>query len=426
MTQTYNTEIPLPEDFEVPDHVPPELVRDYDFLKTFEPNALAEPFSKTARVFEDEDIPPVFFAPGLTIWRGRGSWIATRFQDIKWVYTDSEVWSNIGAAGFQATVGETWPMIPLGIDPPEHRKYRNFLDPWFSPKAVDRMEPRMRAVANELIDAFADAGKCDFSLDFGRVFPVRIFLELMGFPLSRFDDFLDWEYSILHSNRDPAKVKYGAGNAIRYIREFIEETRAAPRDDLASYIVTGSIDGKPLTDDEVIGMIFFLWVGGLDTVAASLSLIFRRLAMDPRMQRRLREERSLIPNAVEEFLRTQPLVNSSRWAKKDTELRGVKIRKGDYMVCLNTAGNFDPAEFSCPREIQLDRKPIRHFTLAGGPHRCMGSHLARRELRVALEEWFVRIPPFTMQPDADLSVYPGLIAAPSLPLAWGRPGSAVD
>ena len=418
MNRTYKTEIPLPDGFEVPDHVPVELVKDYDFLKTFEANTLMEPFSKTARIFEEDDIPPIFYAPGMTTIRGAGAWVATRYQDIKQVYTNSEVWSNVGAAGFQSTVGETWPMIPLGIDPPEHKKYRNFLDPWFSPGAVDDMEPRIRSVANELIDQVIAKGECDFSYEFGRVFPVRIFLQLMGYPLSKFEDFLEWEYSILHSNRDPEKVKFGAGNAIAYIRDFIGATKATPRDDLGSYIVNGSIDGKSLTDDEVIGMMFFLWVGGLDTVAASLSLIFRRLAMDAPLQRRLRTERELIPNAVEEFLRTQPLVNSSRWAKKDTELCGVQVKEGDYVVCLNIAGNFDPAEFSCPREIQVDRKPIRHFTLAGGPHRCMGSHLARRELRVALEEWFEHVPEFRMQPDADLSVFPGLIAAPSLPIIW--------
>jgi cytochrome P450 len=411
------SEIEIPESFEAPPHVPPELVRNYAFTHTFDSNILDDPFSQTVRAF-DGDVPPIFYAPGLTIQREKGSWVVTRYRDIKRVYTESDTFSNEGAAGFQYLVGETWPMIPLAIDPPEHRKYRNFLDPWFSPKAVDAMEPKIRANANELIDGFSDRGACDFSYDFGRVFPVRIFLELMGLPFSKFEDFLTWEYSILHSGGDRGKVIFGVQSALDYLRTFIADTKRAPRDDLASYIVNGRIEGRPLTDDEIIGMVFFLWVGGLDTVAATLSLIFRRLALFPEVQQHLRDDPGLIPNAVEEFLRVQPIVNSSRWAKKDTELCGVKIKAGDYVTCLNMAGNFDPEEFACPRELRLDRKPIRHFTLAGGPHRCMGSHLARRELRVALEEWLRRIPPFRLQPDADRTVFPGLIAAPSLPITW--------
>jgi len=203
-----------------------------------------------------------------------------------------------------------------------------------------------------------------------------------------------------------------------YLRSFIEEVRKNPNEKLGSGIVHGQIDGRPITEEEIIGTMFFLWVGGLDTVAATTSLIFRRLAQDQALQQHLRENLDLIPEAIEEFMRMQPLINSSRKAKADHEIQGVMIKKGDHVMCYNAAGNFDPREFENPREFRLDRPSNRHFTLAGGPHRCLGSHLARRELRLALGEFLRRVPPFRMQDGADMRAYPGLIAAPRLPITW--------
>jgi cytochrome P450 len=167
---------------------------------------------------------------------------------------------------------------------------------------------------------------------------------------------------------------------------------------------------------------FFLWIGGLDTVAATWALMIRRLALNPALQEALRADEARIPDAIEEFMRVQPLVNSVRRAKADHEIRGVRILKGDSVLTYNNAGNFDPAEFDDPREVRFDRVQNRHFTLAGGPHRCLGSHLARRELRIALAEFLRRVPPFRLKAGADRTSYPGLIAAPHLPIVWGKPG----
>jgi cytochrome P450 len=309
-------------------------------------------------------------------------------------------------------------MIPLAIDPPDHGKYRILLNPWFSPKAVTELEPRMRGIINQLIDGFEAKGGCDAAYDFGRLYPVCVFLDLMGFPRDKLDDFLAWEYAILHSKRNVETMKWGVSGALTYLRGFIEEVRSKPNDQLASHIVHGLVDGRPLTEDEIIGTVFFLWVGGLDTVAATSSLAFRRMALDPDLQRRLREHPQVIPEAIEEFLRMQPLVNSTRLVKKDHEIRGVKIKQGDHVMCFNSAGNFDPTEFAQPWEFRLDRPANRHFTLAGGPHRCLGSHLARRELRIATAEFLRRIPEFKIKPDADSTAWPGLIAMPRLPLVW--------
>jgi cytochrome P450 len=401
----------------IPDHVPPELVRDLRWAKGDLPVTYDEPYQETEALF-GPDVPPLMWTPDCIAGKpGVGAWVVTRYADIAKVYQDADLFSTEGVAAFQWMIGETWPCIPLGIDPPDHMKYRTMLNPYFSPKAIDELEPKIRASANALIDTFIDQGTTDFAYDFGRVYPVRVFMDLMGFPFSRFEQFLEWEFAILHSH-DFEQATTALRGILAYLREFIAEQKANPGPDLGGKIVTSEVFGRPINDDEIIGTIFFLWLGGLDTVASSLAMMFRRLGMNMELQRVLRDDPSKIPDAVEEFLRVQPLVNSQRLVKKDFEMHGVTIKKGDWVMNLVTAGNFDPAEFKCPREVQIDRQANRHFTLAGGPHRCLGSHLARRELRVALEEWFRRAPPFRLAADDEKLVYPGLRSARNVQLVW--------
>jgi cytochrome P450 len=398
----------------IPDHVPPNLV--FEAQHYLDPNNLADPFSQTKNIYEE--LPPIFYSPWRKTGLFDGVWVVTHYEDIREVYQNTDLYSSADTANFQKLVGESWPMIPVAIDPPEHGKYRILLNPWFSPKAITEMESRIRATINELIDGFADKGECDVSYDFGRLYPVRVFMDLMGFPREKLEEFLQWEYALLHSNFDPERMKWGIGSAIAYCRSFIEEMRTRPANNLTSHIVHGEVEGRPLTDDEIIGMVLFLWVGGLDTVAATNSLSFRRMALDPDLQRKLREHPELISEAVEEFLRMQPVVNSPRLVRKDHEFKGVQLKAGDHIMCFNVAGNFDPAEFERPWEFRLDRPSNRHFTLAGGPHRCLGSHLARREIRIATGEFLRRIPEFKVKPGADTTAFPGLIAMPRLPLVW--------
>jgi cytochrome P450 len=203
-----------------------------------------------------------------------------------------------------------------------------------------------------------------------------------------------------------------------FLRGFIAEKERERDDALTSYIVHGQIAGVPLTDDEKIGMVWFLWLGGLDTVAATISQMYRRMALQPEIQEQIRNDPGLINTAVEEFLRTQPILSSGRRATKDFEWHGVQIKAGDSFQCLNPAGNFDPEHFADPRTFDPARKPNRHFTFVAGVHLCLGAPLARRELRILLEEWFQRIPAFRAKQGADTTVFPGLMSIRNLPLVW--------
>ena len=397
----------------IPDHVPPELVFE---PKYEEPNTRVDPFSVTQNIYQE--LPPVFYWPRPSPGRYDGAWVVTRYEDIREVYQNEELYSTRDASNFQSTVGETFKVLPQSVDAPEHGPYRMMLAPWFTPKAINAMEQEVRKIINDLIDSFIDNGECDAAHDFGRIYPVRVFLNLMGFPHERLEDFLQWEFAILADKRDIAAIRWGTRNAIDYLRDFIEEVRAKPNDKLASAIVHGKINGRPTTEDEIIGMMFMLFLAGLDTVSATSSLIFRRLALDAELQQTLRKNPDMMPSAIDEFLRVMPVVNASRAVKKDHEIRGVKIKSGDYILCYVMAGNFDPEEFPDARTVKLDRSPNRHFSLASGAHLCLGQHLARREMRMGVAEFLRRIPTFTLKPGADMTVYPGQIAARKVPVVW--------
>ena len=403
-----------------PAHVPAELVRDLGWAFGEQPLTDVEPYKETAVFFTDK-VPPLMWSPDIVAGQpGVGAWVVTQYEDITFVYQESDIFSTKGAAAFQQMVGETWPCIPLGVDAPEHMKYRAMLNPHFSPKAVDILEKKILEGATSLLDPLLNQGKADFAYDFARVYPVRVFMDLMGFPLSDLDKFVEWHAAIILDRlTDMDASLKSLRETLAYLRASIAEHKANPgKDDLTAKIVTTEIAGRPITDDEVMGTMFFLWLGGIDTVAASLSLMFRRLAIDTAMQQKLRDNPDMIPEAIEEFLRTQPLVNSQRLVKRDFQLHGQTIKAGDWISCMVTAGNFDPEQFDNPREVRLDREPNRHFTFSGGPHRCLGSHLARREMRIALGEWLRRVPPFRLADDDDRIVYPGLNPVKHLNIVW--------
>ncbi len=410
-------------DHPAPPHVPKDRVVDMAFAMGGVPNDLVDPYAPFEWLAGPE-IPRLLYnmppqaGLGAVAGTGNGNWVVTHYQDIDRVYTDNECFSNLGAAAFQLLIGETFRSIPLGVDPPEHSKYRMYLMPYFSPARISRdLEPRIREVVVEMIEAIADKGEADIAWDFARVYPVRIFMGLMGFPAPMFEQFLDWEWDILHSN-SLEKMQAALRGVLQFLRGFMAEKEANPDEHLVSAIVNGRIDGRAPTEEEKIGMVWFLWLGGLDTVAATISQMFRRMALQPEIQHQLRGHPELINGAVEEFLRTQPILSSVRTAAKDFEWHGVHIKKGDGISCLIPAGNFDAARFENPRLFDPARTGNRHFTFVAGIHVCLGAHLARRELRLLLEEWFRRIPEFRVKPGADTTVYPGLLSIRNLPLVW--------
>ncbi len=410
-------------DFPAPPNVPKDCIVDLSFAMGNLPNDLVDPYAPCEWLTGPEIPRLLYHVPnqsglGALAGSGVGNWVVTRYEDIDRVYTDNAYFSNKGAADFQRLIGETFRSIPLGVDPPEHSKYRLFLVPYFSPARISRdLEPQIRKVVVEMIDAIAKKGEVDIAWDFGRVYPVRIFMGLMGFPDEMFDQFLDWEWNILHSG-SLQDMQGALSGVLHFLRGFMAEKEKNPDDSLTSSIVNGRINGAPLNEEEKIGIVWFLWLGGLDTVAATISQMFRRMALQPEIQHQLRGHPELTNGAVEEFLRTQPILSAARHARLDFEWHGVQIKQGDRFSCLTPTGNFDPRRFANPRAFDPTRTGNRHYTFIAGVHACLGAHLARRELRVLLDEWFARIPEFRVKPGADTSVFPGLLSIRNLPLVW--------
>ena len=243
-------------EFDAPDNVPRDRIVDLSFANGSEPNDLVDPYEPFAWL-NGKDIPRLLYNPpsrsglGAISGSGRGNWVVSHYEDIDRVYSDNDHFSNAGTAEFQRLIGETFKSIPLAIDPPDHSKYRLYLMPHFSPARITRdIEPRIRRIVVEMIEAVADKGEVDMAWDFGRVYPVRIFMGLMGFPDEMFEQFLDWEWDILHSG-ELAKMQAALRGVLNFLRAFIAEKEANPDEHLVSSIVHGKIQGRAPTDDEM-------------------------------------------------------------------------------------------------------------------------------------------------------------------------------
>ncbi|MBB5707441.1 cytochrome P450 [Sphingopyxis panaciterrulae] len=275
----------------------------------------------------------------------------------------------------------------------------------------------MREMAGKLIDAIKDKGECEFIRAFGEQMPVRIFLELMGMADDDLEKFRNWADMIVH---DRAR----RGQAMREVKAFLEEQiaehRANPRPGtLVSDVIDFKADDRPFTDEEVMGTVFLLFIGGLDTVVSSLTFHFRYLAEHPEAQKLLREDPAKIPDAVEELFRAFPVVTTGRIVSADTDIFGVTMKKGDMVAGSTLLSTSDPEEFENPEKIDLGRSPNRHNAFSFGPHRCLGSHLARREIQVAIDEWLKRIPEFSVEPGFEPETLGGgVMGMKELRLVW--------
>lgn len=394
----------------IPPHVPEELIKPFSFAA--DPEMSRCPFSAT---FKLHDGPRIFWNP-LNPQFG-GSWVPTRAEDIRFILNSPAYFTNKGEAGFSALVGEQWDLIPLELDPPIHTKFRQLLNPLLAPPVVRDMTNGLRERAVQLIDRVKDQGHCEFVSAFGRTYPIGVFMQLMGLPEDLFDTFVAWEYDLLHSH--DMGTRAAAAMAIKnFLSDLAAQRRADPTGDLTSFVVGATIDGRALTDDEVMGTLYLLFVGGLDTVAASLGFFFRHLAENPEQQAFLRANPDRIDKAIEEMLRRFSVVTVHRMCKVDVEVGGVQMKAGDWITINDSLGSLDPDEFADPMQVDLDRKNVRHLAFSYGPHFCMGSHLARRELSIALHEWLTRIPAWRLKPGAPIEVHGGLFGIEHLELEW--------
>lgn len=360
------------------------------------------------------DSTPVFRSPQAVV--------LSRLSDIEMALKRTDLFSsNMDAVD----LGNLRPLIPLQVDPPEHAKYRRILDPLFTPREMARREPRVTALVNDMIDRFADRGECDFHAEFAVPLPCTVFLQLLGLPLDDLETLLVWKDGVIRPEGavSPEQHRRAAAPVARQIYDYferaIDDHIASPRDDILSALIAADIEGLPLSREELLDICFLFLIAGLDTVTDSLDCFFVYLAGHPDQRRLVVEQPDMLPSAIEELLRWEtPVPGVARVAMDDVDVAGCPISRGERVSPLLGAANTDPAEFPDPDVVDFRRNPNRHRAFGGGPHRCLGSHLARMELRVALREFHRRIPDYEIRPGVELCYTRGLRSVEALPLTF--------
>jgi cytochrome P450 len=286
---------------------------------------------------------------------------------------------------------------------------------------VARREPALRELCGQLLDEVVPDGSCDLLAALARPFPTIVFVNLLGVPASEAPTLEAWNHVLLHTYDDPEARAAAAKSILGFLEETVSEReRTGPvGEDLFDVLLQTRVDDRPLTHDELLDYAFMLFVAGLDTVTALLSFAFQTLATRQDLQARLGSEPELVPAAVEELLRAHAIVNPGRIVTHDVEFAGVEMRAGDRVLLATSLATRDPAEFERPDELLLERDASRHLAFGGGPHRCLGSHLARLEIRIAIEELHARIPSYTIPDGERIAVHGGgVLGIDRLPIAW--------
>jgi cytochrome P450 len=337
------------------------------------------------------------------------------------------------SSAMDMNIGNVRPMIPLNVDPPMHSKYRKLLDPLFAPRRMDEQEEDITRRVNGFIDTFIDRGECNFTEEFAELFPSSVFLGLMGLPEDEMRMFLRMRDGILHPEKWDenalldadvrTKVMAAAGQEIyEYFGNLIDERRENPTGDIITRFVQTEIDGEKLTRNDILDICFLFLIAGLDTVSDTLTCSYAFLATHPEHRQMIVDDPSIIPAAVEELLRWESPVPMGvpRLAKCPVDLpTGAHVDEGTAVMPNYGAANMDPSAYDDPMDVRFDRTNNPHIAFGGGVHRCLGSHLARRELRVTLREWHRRIPEYRIKPGHETLEYPpGLRHVKDLTLTW--------
>jgi cytochrome P450 len=351
---------------------------------------------------------------------GEGGVLVSRHQDVVDLLRDPATFSSKN----RIELGQKRPIIPLQMDPPEQTRLRKLMAPLFSPAVVNGIEAETRKLAVHLIDPIVDRGGCNFHEVVANPLPSTVFLQLLGLPVSRATEFLDLKDGILHPDasdiEERAAVQQAAGEKIYAILEEIVDQRIQKREkDWISSFLDSEVDGETLTRENVIDIGYLFFIAGLDTVSASLGCIFAYLAQHPDRQLEIAENPSVIPGAIEELLRFEsPVTSIMRLTTKDTEIGGCPIRKGTNVQVELGSANTDERFMKDAGTIDFHRRVNKHIAFGVGAHRCLGSHLARMELRVVVEEWHKRIPSYRLAPGCVPRYSPGVREVSNLELVW--------
>ncbi|MEY2398866.1 MAG: hypothetical protein QOJ00_2040 [Actinomycetota bacterium] len=354
----------------------------------------------------------------------RNMWVPTRHEDIVAIAHDTEHFSSrsplVAQFGNMGDFGITAP--PISSDPPYHTEIRRMLLPYFSPGRIEALRPAVDAYADELIDGFVDGDRCDAAQDYAQFIPVRIISTMLGIEPEDGDQFRTWVNALLENA--PTNIEIAGVNLAQlygYFYERIDARRKDPRDDLISFLVTQDVLGRELTDPEIQGICLLLLLAGIDTTWSAIGASIWHLAGHPDDQNRLRAEPEIWPVALEELLRAYAPVTMAREVAVDHEFKGCPMRQGEPLLLPFPSANRDPSVFERADEVVLDREENRHVAFGVGIHRCLGSNLARLEVRAAVSKFLERVGPFHLADPGAVRWSTGQVRGPRvLPIAFDR------
>ena len=363
----------------------PDITRSFDHN---DPDFVADPYPMYTTMRER--------CPVLRSDRYGGYWILSRHEDVRDALLDWETFSSAtpGTTTIPTSVRRTFNEIPLEVDPPEQTRYRAIVNPWFSKNTCERLEPQIRRIATDLIDGFAGDEECDLVQQFALPLVARSLAVFLHMPESEAEQWIEWMEGIFHGRlNDPARADRCSRELIQYLDDLAVDRRRSPRDDYFSMLATATFDGRPLTDLEIRGYTVVTFTAGHETTVNGIGNSLWYLSEHPDDRARLIAEPGLLPRAIEEFLRfMSPIQVLGRNATRDLELHGETIHAGDLVAVSYGSANRDERVFENPDRCIIDRHPNRHLAFGTGPHACLGAHLARLEMRVALQEMLHRFP----------------------------------
>ncbi|MCU4187455.1 cytochrome P450 [Acidiferrimicrobium sp. IK] len=336
--------------------------------------------------------------------RRQRSWLPVRSADLQAIAQDVEHFSSRDIAvvsPFEGhVINDIFPVPPISSDAPVHTWARRLLLPAFGPSAIEKMTPITRALASSLIEEHFSGGSGDAAADYARHIPVRIIATMLGIPLEDEEIFTGWVVRTLQEGfQNIDRAMDALGEMTDYFAAKVAERRSTPEaerpDDVLSMLIAADTE-QPMTDEHLLGTCFLLLIAGIDTTWSAIGSSLWHLATHPEDQQRLRDEPDLIPLAVEEFLRVYSPVTMARYVTDDVEFKGCPMKKGDKVLMAFPAGNRDPELFEDPDEVVIDRRKNRHAAFGMGIHRCLGSNLARMEIKVAIEAFLDNVPTFEL------------------------------
>ena len=354
-----------------------------------------------------------------------GGWLPVRYEDVAAIAYDTGnfssraiIMSNFRPPRDIAPIGGS---PPISSDPPFHHDARKLLLPAFTKTAIARLEPATRAFCHSLIDQFGAAETVDAARDYAQHIPVRVIADMLGFPPEDGPQFREFVNDLLEGiNLESEEREARIGRLFDYLLEQVHDHLDRPREDLTTYLLEAEIFGQKLTADHVVGTMALLLIAGIDTTWSAIGSSLWHLARNPADLARLVAEPGLLPTAMEEFLRAYAPVTMARLVKQDMHWHGVDMKAEDWILLSFPAANRDPAQFDRAGEVVIDRQVNRHAAFGLGIHRCLGSHLARMELRVALAVWLERVPEFSLADPGAVTWSTGQIRGPrSLPVRIG-------